>query len=65
MKKNLPVSVNELLPQLKATWALFEYEANRATEKNIKASARRSRKAAFELRRLLKEWRKPSVKEIG
>ena len=60
-----PLSIAELLPQIKATWVVFENEANRAATKGVKVSAKRSRKAALELRKLLKEWSKVSVKEIG
>lgn len=50
-----------IISQIKGEIANFFYEADKAVEGN-KAAGVRSRKASSELEKLLKEWRKISVK---
>lgn len=52
-----------LLENINAQIALFQANAAAQVEKNNKAAGIRARKAALELSKLLKEFRKVSVEE--
>lgn len=52
-----------LLENINAQIALFQSNAAAQVEKNNKAAGTRARKAALELSKLLKEFRKVSVEE--
>lgn len=52
-----------LVEQINAQIAAFQTNAAAQVEKNNKAAGTRARKAALELTKLLKEFRKASVEE--
>lgn len=52
-----------LVENINAQIALFQVNAAAQVEKNNKAAGTRARKAALELSKLLKEFRKVSVEE--
>ncbi len=52
-----------LLENINAQIALFQANASAQVEKNNKAAGTRARKAALELSKLLKDFRKVSVEE--
>ena len=52
-----------LVDQINAQVAAFQANATAQVEKNNKAAGTRARKAALELSKLLKEFRKVSVEE--
>lgn len=54
-----------LLENINAQIALFQANAAAQVEKNNKAAGTRARKAALELTKLLKEFRKVSVAEAS
>ncbi|MBR2352089.1 MAG: histone H1 [Alistipes sp.] len=54
-----------LLENVNAQIALFQANAAAQVEKNNKAAGTRARKAALELTKLLKEFRKVSVAEAN
>ena len=56
-------SMKTLVDQINAQVALFQENAAAQVEKNNKAAGTRARKAALELTKLLKEFRKVSVEE--
>jgi hypothetical protein len=60
--KNLIV-MKTLVDQINAQVAAFQANAAAQVEKNNKAAGTRARKAALELSKLLKEFRKVSVEE--
>ena len=53
--------MKNLLEQIKAQYAVFEANAEAQVTKNNKAAGTRARKAALELSKLMKEFRKASV----
>lgn len=53
--------MKKLVPQIDAQIALFQENAKLQLEKGNKAAGTRARKAALELSKLLKEFRKTSV----
>ena len=53
--------MKQLVDQIKEQIALFTSNADLQIEKNNKAAGTRARKAALELSKLLKEFRKVSV----
>ncbi len=55
--------MKQLVDQIKEQIALFTSNADLQIEKNNKAAGTRARKAALELSKLLKEFRKVSVEE--
>lgn len=55
--------MKKLVPQIKEQIAIFETNATLQLEKGNKAAGTRARKAALELSKLLKEFRKTSVSE--
>ena len=55
--------MKNLLDQINAQIELFSANATAQVEKNNKAAGTRARKAALELTKLLKEFRKVSVAE--
>lgn len=55
--------MKELLENINAQIALFQANAAAQVEKNNKAAGTRARKAALELSKLLKDFRKISVEE--
>ena len=55
--------MKELVAQIKEQIAAFTANADLQVEKNNKAAGTRARKAALELSKLLKEFRKVSVEE--
>ena len=55
--------MKQLVDQIKEQIALFTSNADLQIEKNNKAAGSRARKAALELSKLLKEFRKVSVEE--
>ena len=55
--------MKNLVDQIKAQIELFSVNAAAQVEKNNKAAGTRARKAALELTKLLKEFRKVSVEE--
>ena len=57
--------MKELVAQIKEQIAAFTENADLQVEKNNKAAGTRARKAALELSKLLKDFRKVSVEEIG
>ena len=61
-KTNIKVMKN-LVDQINAQVAAFQANAAAQVEKNNKAAGTRARKAALELTKLLKEFRKVSVEE--
>ena len=62
IKTNCEVMKN-LVDQINAQIAAFQANAAAQVEKNNKAAGTRARKAALELSKLLKEFRKVSVEE--
>ena len=55
--------MRELVDQIKAEYEAFALNAEAQVEKGNKAAGTRARKAALELCKLLKEFRKVSVEE--
>ena len=55
--------MKNLVDQINAQMELFSANASAQVEKNNKAAGTRARKAALELTKLLKEFRKVSVVE--
>ena len=55
--------MKELVNQIKEQIDVFMANADLQVEKNIKAAGTRARKAALELSKLLKDFRKVSVEE--
>ena len=55
--------MRELVDQIKAEYEAFAQNAEAQVEKGNKAAGTRARKAALELCKLLKEFRKVSVEE--
>ena len=55
--------MKELVAQIKEQIAAFTENADLQVEKNNKAAGTRDRKAALELSKLLKDFRKVSVEE--
>lgn len=55
--------MKELLEKIKTEIGSFSQESNLQLEKGNKAAGTRARKAALELSKLLKEFRKVSVEE--
>ncbi|MBQ1226800.1 MAG: histone H1 [Alistipes sp.] len=55
--------MKNLVDQINAQIELFSANATAQVEKNNKAAGTRARKAALELTKLLKEFRKVSVEE--
>ncbi len=55
--------MKELIEKIEAEFASFSTEANLQSEKGNKAAGTRARKAALELSKLFKEFRKVSVEE--
>lgn len=55
--------MKELVEQIQAAYAAFEADAIAQVEKGNKAAGTRARKAALELSKELKEFRKVSVEE--
>ena len=55
--------MKELVAKINEQIALFQENAELQVEKNNKAAGTRARKAALELTKLLKEFRKVSVAE--
>ncbi|MFR9649630.1 MAG: histone H1 [Rikenellaceae bacterium] len=53
--------MENLLTQIKEQYELFATNAGAQVEKNNKAAGTRARKAALELSKLMKEFRKASV----
>ena len=53
--------MKELVEKIKAKYAAFEANAEAQVEKGVKAAGTRARKAALELMKDLKEFRKVSV----
>lgn len=62
-KLNYLIVMKELLENINAQIALFQANAAAQVEKNNKAAGTRARKAALELSKLLKDFRKISVEE--
>ena len=55
--------MKELIEKINAEFETFSSEANAQSEKGNKAAGTRARKAALELSKLFKEFRKVSVEE--
>ena len=55
--------MKNIFDQINAQIELFQENADAQVEKNNKAAGTRARKAALELSKLLKEFRKVSVEE--
>lgn len=53
--------MKNVVEQIKAQYAVFEANAEAQLTKNNKAAGTRARKAALELSKLMKEFRKASV----
>lgn len=53
--------MEKIIEQIKAQYAVFEVNAEAQVSKNNKAAGTRARKAALELSKLMKEFRKVSV----
>ena len=53
--------MEKLVEQIKAQYALFAENAEAQVSKNNKAAGTRARKAALEIMKLMKEYRKASV----
>lgn len=60
---NIFIVMKELVEKVNAQIALLQANAAAQLEKNNKAAGTRARKAALELSKLLKEFRKVSVEE--
>jgi len=61
--QNIIVIMKKLIEDINAQIALFQENAAAQVEKNNKAAGTRARKAALELSKLLKDFRKVSVEE--
>ena len=59
----LKIAMKTLIDQIAAQYEAFSTNANAQIEKNNKAAGVRARKAALELTKLLKDFRKMSVDE--
>lgn len=55
--------MKELVDKVKEQWAVFTENTELQVEKGNKAAGMRARKASLELEKLLKEFRKVSLKE--
>jgi len=55
--------MKELIEKINAEFESFSTEANQQSEKGNKAAGTRARKAALELSKLFKEFRKVSVED--
>ena len=55
--------MKELIEKINAEYEAFSKEAEQQIEKGNKAAGTRARKAALELRKLFKDFRKLSVQE--
>jgi len=55
--------MEELLMAIKRKMEDFKFEADKAVTKGNQEAGLRSRKASLEIDKLMKEWRKVSVKE--
>ncbi|OCA69079.1 histone H1 [Chryseobacterium artocarpi] len=55
--------MKELIEKINTEFESFSTEANQQSEKGNKAAGTRARKAALELSKLFKEFRKVSVEE--
>ncbi len=53
--------MENLVTQIKEQWEVFVVNADAQAEKNNKAAGTRARKAALEISKLMKEFRKASV----
>ena len=53
--------MKELVDQIKQEWAAFEENATAQVEKGNKAAGARARKAALNISKLMKDFRKESV----
>ena len=53
--------MKNVVEQIKAQYAVFEANAEAQVTKNNKAAGTRARKAALEISKLMKEFRKASV----
>ena len=53
--------MEKLVEQIKAQYAIFAENAEAQVSKNNKAAGTRARKAALEIMKLMKEFRKASV----
>lgn len=60
---NTLTAMKNLVENIAAQYEAFAANANLQVEKNNKAAGTRARKAALELTKLLKEFRKVSVEE--
>lgn len=60
---NTLTTMKNLVENIAAQYEAFAANANLQVEKNNKAAGTRARKAALELTKLLKEFRKVSVEE--
>ena len=60
---NTLTAMKNLVENIAAQYEAFATNANLQVEKNNKAAGTRARKAALELTKLLKEFRKVSVEE--
>ena len=54
-------NVNELFQQMNTLWAEFTENHERYTDKGVKSSGSKARKAIGELKKLVTEYRKQSV----
>lgn len=59
----IEIVMKELIEKIQETYAAFAADAAAQAEKGNKAAGTRARKAALELTKLLKEFRKVSVEE--
>tara|TARA_B110000495_G_C22689135_1_gene406310 strand:+ start:10 stop:189 length:180 start_codon:yes stop_codon:yes gene_type:complete len=57
------MSSNQVFAQIKEQWEIFEVNHRKFSEKGVKASAGRARKAIGEIKKLVTEYRKFSVTE--
>ncbi|MFI3315138.1 MAG: histone H1 [Rikenellaceae bacterium] len=55
--------MENLLVQIKEQIAIFEKESEMQATKGVKAAGTRARKAALEISKLMKEFRKASIEE--
>ncbi len=57
----IPTAMKELVDQIKAEYEVFAANADAQVEKGNKAAGARARKAALNLMKLMKDFRKESV----
>jgi hypothetical protein len=55
--------MKDLIEKINAEFEIFKTESESLTEKGVKAAGARARKSTLELEKLLKEFRKVSIKE--